>query len=59
MLSFLVELEQMGRITITGQDGNPVSSTPCPVCGDGFRTLKSGQYGEFFGCTNYPKNAGG
>lgn len=26
----------------------------CPICG-GVLKLRSGKYGEFFGCTNYPK----
>ncbi|MBX6152959.1 topoisomerase DNA-binding C4 zinc finger domain-containing protein [Pseudomonas aeruginosa] len=44
----------VAQITIIGQDGVTVSSEPCPACGSGFSKLRSGKYGEFFGCSNYP-----
>ena len=27
----------------------------CPVCNDGYLILRKGKYGEFWGCTNFPK----
>ncbi|HCF3026441.1 TPA: topoisomerase DNA-binding C4 zinc finger domain-containing protein, partial [Pseudomonas aeruginosa] len=27
---------------------------PCPSCSDGYRTLKTGKFGPYFGCTNFP-----
>ncbi len=52
--AFLVEMEKKKQLTIVGQDGAAVSSEPCPACGNGFRKVRSGKYGEFYGCSNYP-----
>lgn len=52
--AFLDELAKKGQITIIGHDGVSVSSEPCPACGSGFRKLRSGRYGEFYGCSRYP-----
>jgi len=52
--AFLDELAKKGQITIIGHDGASVSSEPCPACGSGFRKLRSGKYGEFYGCSRYP-----
>ncbi len=26
----------------------------CPTCGNGFMTQRSGKYGTFYGCSEYP-----
>ena len=31
-----------------------VSSGDCPFC-DGYLILRHGKYGEFYGCSNYPR----
>ncbi|MBN2334696.1 UvrD-helicase domain-containing protein [Candidatus Bathyarchaeota archaeon] len=28
---------------------------PCPECNEGVQVLRRGQYGEFYGCSNYPE----
>ena len=53
--AFLVELAQSDQVQIIDQDGIAVSSEPCPVCSSGFRKLRTGQYGDFYGCSNYPQ----
>jgi DNA topoisomerase I len=35
--------------------GDGVDPRACPSCGDGRLSLKSGRYGAFIGCSNYPE----
>lgn len=51
---FLVELQKRKQLTIVGADGALIATTPCPVCGEGFRKLKTGRYGIYYGCSNFP-----
>ena len=41
-------------ITYQGKENSKVSLERCPYCNAPL-TLKSGRYGNFFGCTNYPR----
>ncbi|WDD97049.1 UvrD-helicase domain-containing protein [Thalassomonas actiniarum] len=38
----------------TGQNGSASSQTNCRVCKTGVLTARSGRYGNFYGCSNYP-----
>ncbi|MBD2837113.1 UvrD-helicase domain-containing protein [Pseudomonas sp. JM0905a] len=51
---FLVELQKRRQIVIVGTDGAPIATDSCPKCGEGFRKLKTGRYGDFYGCSNHP-----
>ncbi|GAB3047558.1 UvrD-helicase domain-containing protein [Stenotrophomonas tumulicola] len=53
--SFLDELEREGAVQVTTIDGKPVREERCPACGTGVIVKKSGKYGEFHSCTNYPR----
>jgi len=53
--SFLVELAQRNEIQIVDQSGEAVITQSCPSCADGLRKLIPGRYGDFYGCTNFPK----
>lgn len=52
---FLTELQRAGALTIQSSSGESLEFNPCPKCGSGFKTLKSGKYSQFFGCSRYPK----
>lgn len=52
---FVTELLREHQISVRMGDGTESSSELCPVCGDGFVHPKKGKYGDFFGCSNYPK----
>ena len=36
------------------ESGAPLSGELCPQCGRGVLLKRSGKYGEFYGCSNYP-----
>ena len=52
--SFLDELVQDGFVTITDTEGEPVVEERCTVCKVGVIVERTGPYGKFRGCTNYP-----
>lgn len=52
--SFLQELEEDGAVAITGIDGKVVQEENCPACKQGVMVLRSGPYGEFRSCSNFP-----
>lgn len=50
--SFILELAEMNRVSV----GESIRrANPCPKCDTGELSIKSGQYGVFTGCSNYPK----
>ncbi len=51
---FLVELVKKERLAIEPVDGEPLEPCPDPACGRGILQLKSGPYGEFYGCSRFP-----
>ena len=53
--AFVTELANKGHINIVDKDGQAVSSQACPSCGKGFRTQRTGKYGDFIGCSEYPR----
>ncbi|MEJ8292190.1 UvrD-helicase domain-containing protein [Delftia tsuruhatensis] len=52
--TFLRELEKEGGIVITNTDGEKVKEQSCPACKQGVMLLRTGPYGEFHSCSNYP-----
>jgi len=52
---FLTELVREHQITMRTVDGSEDSRELCPVCRDGFMVTRKGKFGDFLGCTNYPK----
>lgn len=51
---FLDELVKDGFVKITDTEGEPVEEERCTVCKVGVIVERSGPYGKFRGCTNYP-----
>lgn len=51
---FLRELEQNGEVSITDADGQVIEEEECPSCRRGILVLRSGPYGEFHSCSNFP-----
>lgn len=51
---FLDELVTEGAITITNTSGEAIEEQRCPACKAGVIVTKSGSYGEFEGCSNFP-----
>jgi DNA helicase-4 len=51
---FLDELVKDGFVKITDAEGEPVEEERCSVCKVGVIVERSGPYGKFRGCTNYP-----
>lgn len=52
--TFLRELEENGAVMITDADGKAVKEQSCPACKQGVLVLRTGPYGEFRSCSNYP-----
>jgi DNA helicase-4 len=52
---FLLELVRDHGLTLHNEQGTTVDSTICPRCKAGFMVQRSGEYGAFFGCSNYPR----
>lgn len=52
--SFLDELVKDGFVKITDTEGEPVKEERCTVCKVGVIVERTGPYGKFRGCTNYP-----
>lgn len=51
---FLRELEESGDVVITDTDGEAIHEESCPACKQGVLILRSGPYGEFRSCSNFP-----
>ena len=51
---FLRELEADGAVAITDIDGNAVCEESCPSCKQGVLVLRTGPYGDFRSCSNFP-----
>ncbi|WP_435997800.1 MULTISPECIES: UvrD-helicase domain-containing protein [unclassified Pseudoxanthomonas] len=52
--TFLRELEQDGAVVVTDTDGKTVREETCPACKQGVLVLRTGPYGEFRSCSNFP-----
>jgi len=51
---FIAELTDDGLVTIEGAV-DEVPPRVCPTCGKGLLVPRSGPYGDFFGCSNFPR----
>lgn len=51
---FLKELEADGAVTIRASNGQPVQEESCPACSQGAIIVKTGTYGQFRSCSNFP-----
>ncbi len=52
---FLVELHKEQGLTIMAADGGRASVISCPLCEDGTMVPRTGKFGRFYGCSNFPK----
>lgn len=52
--SFLRELEDDGAVVITDTDGKAIQEVSCPSCKQGVLVMRTGPYGEFRSCSNFP-----
>ncbi|MCY0389912.1 UvrD-helicase domain-containing protein [Robbsia sp. Bb-Pol-6] len=52
--AFLDELMKQEAVTLTDVDGKPIADRSCPACKTGAIVTKTGPYGEFESCSNYP-----
>lgn len=52
--TFLRELEEDGAVVLTDTDGNTIQGETCPACKQGELVLRTGPYGEFRSCSNFP-----
>lgn len=52
--TFLRELQEDGVLEITNTEGKAVKEAHCPACKQGVLVLRTGPYGEFHACSNFP-----
>lgn len=52
--TFLRELVEDGALRVTDTDGNAVKEQVCPACKQGVFIVRTGPYGEFQSCSNFP-----
>jgi DNA helicase-4 len=52
---FVTELVAAGGVDIRDAEGGAVQSEVCPTCGQGFLAQRKGRYGEFYGCSTFPR----
>ncbi|AXK40771.1 DNA helicase UvrD [Crenobacter cavernae] len=53
--SFIAELVKDNQLEVLNLDGEDDSSRVCSVCGKGFMVQRTGPYGQFLGCSRFPK----
>ncbi len=51
---FIKELIRDHGLTVQNPNGQTMHTVICPTCGNGFMTQRSGKYGTFYGCSEYP-----
>ena len=52
---FVVELLTDPDVVVQDSEGATTPTRSCPGCGLGTLVLRSGRYGEFYGCSTFPK----
>lgn len=55
---FIKELIRDQGLTVQNLNGQTMHTVVCPTCGNGFMTQRSGKYGTFYGCSEYPACTG-
>lgn len=51
---FIQELVRDHGLTVQNMHGQMMHTVICPTCGNAFMTKRSGPYGPFYGCSDYP-----
>ncbi|NMM20960.1 MAG: UvrD-helicase domain-containing protein [Rhodoferax sp.] len=52
---FITELVKEHQIEVHNADGSVSCDELCPSCGKGFLVQRKGKYGQFMGCSSFPK----
>ncbi len=52
---FLIELVKDHGLSVQNEQGTTARRLICPACRNGFMVRRSGRYGTFYGCSQYPK----
>lgn len=52
---FITELARDAKLTIHQADGTVDNASVCPLCQQGFLIQRKGKYGEFLGCSTFPR----
>ncbi|WP_437420384.1 UvrD-helicase domain-containing protein [Stutzerimonas chloritidismutans] len=52
--TFLRELQEDGAVVVVDTEGKAIQEEACPVCKQGVLVLRTGPYGEFRSCSNFP-----
>jgi DNA helicase-4 len=52
---FLIELVKDHGLSVQNEQGTAARRLICPACRNGFMVRRSGRYGTFYGCSQYPK----
>lgn len=52
---FVVELMQYPEVEVVGSSAAAMEVRICPGCGEGTLVLRKSRYGEFLGCSRFPK----
>jgi DNA helicase-4 len=52
---FVLELLKDPEVELTGSSAAGVGVRICPGCGEGTLVMRKGRYGEFLGCSRFPK----
>lgn len=52
---FVVELLRDPGVRLQDSTGSPTAARVCSACGQGTMVLRRGPYGEFLGCSRFPK----
>lgn len=53
--AFVTELVRDAHLTVHQSDGSAANTSLCPGCQLGFLVQRKGFYGEFLGCSTYPR----
>ncbi|MCZ4330183.1 topoisomerase DNA-binding C4 zinc finger domain-containing protein [Castellaniella denitrificans] len=53
--TFLRELEEDRAVVLTNTEGDVLQEEVCPACKQGVLVLRTGPYGEFRSCSNFPR----
>ncbi|MGR6092244.1 UvrD-helicase domain-containing protein [Brevibacterium sp. CSND-B09] len=51
---FLLELVSSNQVAVRNVDGESISPVICPKCNKRTMTLRTGKFGDFYGCTGFP-----
>ena len=52
---FIMELLDDPDVEVTGASGSATRVEPCRTCGEGTLVRRRGKYGDFYGCSTFPR----